>query len=57
MVPLLAPSIRWHDRRQPLLAALADARTLPMISGSEAAALRAENALLKARPWWRKWFR
>ena len=36
---------------------LADARTAAMISGSEAAALRAENALLKARPWWRKWFR
>ena len=35
---------------------LADARTAAMISGSEAAALRAENALLKARPWWRRWF-
>ena len=33
---------------------LADARTAAMISGSEAAALRAENALLKARPWWRR---
>ena len=36
---------------------LADARTAAMISGSEAAALRAENALLKARPWWRRWWR
>ena len=36
---------------------LADARTAAVISGSEAAALRAENALLKARPWWRRWFR
>ena len=40
-----------------LHADLADARTAAMISGSEAAALRCENALLKARPWWRKWFR
>jgi hypothetical protein len=36
---------------------LADARTAAMISGCEAAALRAENALLKAHPWWRRWFR
>jgi len=36
---------------------LADARTAALISGSEAAALRAENALLKARPWWRRCFR
>ena len=39
-----------------LLHDLADARTAALISGSEAAALRAENALLKARPWWRRWF-
>ena len=37
---------------------LADARTAAMISGSEAAALRAENALLRERrPWWRRWLR
>jgi hypothetical protein len=40
-----------------LLHDLADARTAAMITGCEAAALRAENALLKARPWWRRWFR
>ena len=33
---------------------LADARTAAMISGSEAAALRAENALC---PWWWRWWR
>ena len=36
---------------------LADARTAAMITSCEAAALRAENALLKARPWWRRWLR
>jgi len=40
-----------------LLHDLADARTAAMITGCEAAALRAENALLKARPWWWRWFR
>jgi hypothetical protein len=40
-----------------LHADLADARTAAMITGCEAAALRAENALLKARPWWRRWWR
>ena len=40
-----------------LYADLADAFTATMITGCEAAALRAENALLKARPWWRRWFR
>ena len=40
-----------------LLHDLADARTAAMITGCEAAALRAENVLLKARPWWRRWFR
>jgi hypothetical protein len=39
-----------------LLAALADARTAAMISGSEAAALRARIELLtERRPWWRRW--
>jgi hypothetical protein len=37
---------------------LADARTAAMISGSEAAALRARLELLtERRPWWRRWFR
>ena len=40
-----------------LYADLADAFTATMITGCEAAALRAENALLKTRPWWRRWFR
>ena len=37
---------------------LADARTAAMISGSEAAALRTQLALLtERRPRWRRWFR
>ena len=37
---------------------LADARTAVMISGSEAAALRSQLALLRERrPWWRRWLR
>jgi hypothetical protein len=41
-----------------LLVALADARTAAMISSNEAAALRAQLALLTGRrPWWRRWFR
>ena len=38
---------------------LADARTAAMITGCEAAALRAQLALLtdQRRPWWRRWFR
>jgi hypothetical protein len=42
-----------------LLIELADARTAAMISGSEAAALRAQVAALTGparRPWWRRWF-
>ena len=37
----------------------ADARTAAMITGCEAAALRAQLALLtdQRRPWWRRWFR
>jgi hypothetical protein len=41
-----------------LLVALADARTAVMISGCEAAALRARLELMtERRPWWRRWFR
>jgi hypothetical protein len=40
-----------------LYGALADARTAAMISSNEAAALRAIVAELRARPWWRRWFR
>jgi hypothetical protein len=37
---------------------LADARTAAMISGADAAALRARLELLtQRRPWWRRWFR
>jgi hypothetical protein len=36
---------------------LANTRTAAMVTGCEAATLRAENALLKARPWWRRWLR
>jgi hypothetical protein len=37
---------------------LADARAAAMISGSEAAALRHQLDLLRARrPWWRRWLR
>jgi uncharacterized coiled-coil DUF342 family protein len=38
----------------------ADARTAAIITGCEAAALRARLALLtdeRRRPWWRRWFR
>jgi hypothetical protein len=46
------------EERRELLTALADARTAAMISGSEAAALRAQFELLAVRrPWWRRWFR
>ena len=47
-------------RTDELLHELADARTVAMISGSEAAALRCRLALLtdeRRRPWWRRWFR
>ena len=47
-------------RTDELLHELADARTVAMISGSEAAALRSRLALLtdeRRRPWWRRWFR
>ena len=40
-----------------LYGALADARTAAMISSNEAAALRAIVTGLRARPWWRRWFR
>ena len=43
-----------------LLVDLADARTAAMITGCEAAALRAQLALLtdqRHRSWWRRWFR
>ena len=49
-----------NQRIDELLAAFADARTAAMISGNEAAALRAQLALLNAlnrRAWWRRWFR
>jgi hypothetical protein len=40
-----------------LLADLADARSAERISADAAAALRHEIELLRARPWWRRWFR
>jgi hypothetical protein len=40
-----------------LYGALADARTAAMIISNEAAALRAIVTELRARPWWRRWFR
>jgi len=47
-----------NRRVDELLVALADARTAAMISSNEAAALRAQLALLTGRrPWWRRWFR
>ena len=47
-----------NRRIDELLVALADARTAAMISSNEAAALRAQLALLTGRrPWWRRWFR
>jgi len=48
---------RAERRVDELLVELADARTAAMVTGCEAAALRVENALLKARPWWRRWLR
>ena len=58
-VEALSAQLAIANRRiDELLAALADARTAAMISGSEAAALRAQVALLTDhRPWWRRWFR
>jgi hypothetical protein len=44
-----------NRRIDELLHQLADARTAALITGCEAAALRAENALLKARPRWKRW--
>ena len=46
-----------RKRIDELLHELADARTAAMITGCEAAALRAQLALLQTRPWWRRWFR
>jgi hypothetical protein len=47
-----------NRRIDELLHALADARTAAMISGSEAAALRTQVALLTdRRSWWRRWLR
>ena len=40
-----------------LYGALADARTAAMISSNEASALRATLDELRARPWWKRWFR
>jgi hypothetical protein len=40
-----------------LLTELADARAAERISADSAAALRHELDLLRARPWWRRWFR
>ena len=49
---------RDAEERRQLLTDLADARTAAMITGCEAAALRAKNALLtERRAWWRRWFR
>jgi hypothetical protein len=49
---------RAEGRTDELFLALADARTAALISGSEAAALRAQLAMLASgRPWWRRWFR
>jgi hypothetical protein len=48
-----------NGRIDELLVALADARTAAMISGNEAAGLRARLELLNAPrvSWWRRWFR
>ena len=60
-VEMLREDLQIANRRiDELLVALADARTAAMISGNEAAALRAQLALLNAlnrRAWWRRWFR
>src|SRR6516164_4191995 len=56
----LAASLTEERRRiDGLHMDLADARTAAMITGCEAAALRAQLALLtdQRRPWWRRWFR
>ena len=49
-----------RNRIDKLLIELADARTAAMLTGWEAAALRARLSLLtdeRRRPWWRRWFR
>jgi hypothetical protein len=46
-----------HQRITDLLTELADARGAERISADSAAALRHELDMLRARPWWRRWFR
>ena len=48
---------RERDRVDELHTALADAVTAERIAAGEAAALRAIVTGLRARPWWRRWFR
>ena len=48
---------RADVRVDQLLADLSDARSAERISADSAAALRQQLVLLRARPWWRRWFR
>jgi len=48
---------RADVRVDQLLADLSDARSAERISAASAAALRHELDLLRARPWWRRWWR